>query len=186
MSVYVIGDPHGDGPVKIGTANDPWVRLKDIRTGGCVTPTSVTLQTVTVLYQYPGTRVLEAELHDHLRRWRLEGEWFDLSPTAAPDVVAGYLSSRNSVERAYKRGVGCACFVCDFEHRDDGRPEDRAELAEADANGNNAFFDIVHALTHARLKVDLCDSHVTLPASHCDIDRAVNLTQVLDRSKSLD
>lgn len=65
--LYVIGDR--DGPVKIGRAIDPKVRLGALQIGN---PWPLTL-----LYAKPKAGHLEPLLHSHFAANRIGGEWFD-------------------------------------------------------------------------------------------------------------
>lgn len=57
----------------------------------------------------------------------------------------------------------------------DQTPGQRAELWSPSPR----LLTAISAMTHARLGVDLADSHVDLLASHCDIDRAMSLLEAL-------
>ena len=59
------------GPVKIGIANDPIKRMRDLQTGN---PAVLHLRHVV-----PGDRDLEKELHHRFREARIRGEWFGLA-----------------------------------------------------------------------------------------------------------
>lgn len=67
--VYFI--QQGEGPVKIGRAKSPLLRLSQLQTGN---PTELALR-----YVVPGDQALERELHTRFREARIRGEWFGLS-----------------------------------------------------------------------------------------------------------
>lgn len=177
--VYVIGDPATDGPVKIGTTRQLTTRLASIRSGDVVTPKGVNLRAVEVLYTHPGGRPLERRLHVHYARWRLVGEWFDMDPEGAAQLVYSYLDDSSTVEAVAARGVDCSCHVCRFLHPHDGRPGDRPEFQ----NPSIELLAAVNSITYARLGVNLSDDHVGLPASHCDLDRALRLVEILESNR---
>jgi hypothetical protein len=56
------------GPIKIGTARDPWKRFQGLKTGS---PYKVKM-----LYFTPATLEDERENQYRYRKFRLEGEWF--------------------------------------------------------------------------------------------------------------
>ncbi len=177
--VYVIGDPTSNGPVKIGVTTDPPARLAAIRSGrGAIVPNNVRLAALQILAQHPGDRLLERDLHRHYANRRLVGEWFDLHPASAEEFVHAYRSDTSSAYATEARGTNCDCFVC-LGHPPEEAPGDRPELA----NPDHALIATISAITNARLGVCLADSWVGLPASHCDIDRAVRLIRVLDAEK---
>lgn len=74
--VYAIGD--GEDRVKIGWSADPIHRMAKLQTD-C--PTRATL-----LGLVPATKAQEAELHELLDPWRLNGEWFRLEGIVAAFV----------------------------------------------------------------------------------------------------
>ncbi len=53
---------------KIGRAKDPEKRLKQLQTGSPVK--------LKIVHVFKGLGNKEKMLHEELRRWRLEGEWF--------------------------------------------------------------------------------------------------------------
>lgn len=79
--VYVIGAT--GYPLKIGIATDPERRLGGIQTG-CAYPLSIQLA---LLCQHGCERKVEARCHAALHRHRLAGEWFDVEPSEAIEVV---------------------------------------------------------------------------------------------------
>jgi len=70
--VYVI--QHQLGPVKIGIAKDPESRMREIQVSS---PFTLKLRKTG---NPTDAREVEAYLHQHFRRYRLSGEWFDLPP----------------------------------------------------------------------------------------------------------
>lgn len=94
--VYLIGHPllaH----VKVGFANDPDQRLKDLQTGSSVK--------LDLLGYIDGDVELERDIHKKLEPWRLMGEWFALSSENAGIIkeifgidVHGYLRASCRVE----------------------------------------------------------------------------------------
>lgn len=81
--VYVIGPMQGQGAVKIGVALSPKKRLKALQTGH---PEALKLH-----YAYPvpvGTELkIERQCHEHFRASRIKGEWFQIDPKDAVDLV---------------------------------------------------------------------------------------------------
>jgi hypothetical protein len=59
------------GPIKIGISRNPWARLRTLQTAHFAP-----LRMLAAVKPYR-TAMLEAELHKHLHRLRLTGEWFD-------------------------------------------------------------------------------------------------------------
>lgn len=175
--IYVIGDPATAGPVKIGTTRSLPSRLAAIKSGrGAIVPGGVNRAALEILYDYPGDRRLELELHRHYAGSRMVGEWFDIPAENAHNVVLCYLADRAEVGAVIRRGIACGCYRCEFQHPPEQKPGQRPELADP----SRRLVAAVNAMTHARLGVDFADSHVALPASHCDIDRAVRLLETLD------
>lgn len=70
--VYAISN--GRGAVKIGWSSDPWRRLRELNTHDAAT--------CSLLGATPGTKEHEQEAHKLLSRWKIRGEWFDM--TARP------------------------------------------------------------------------------------------------------
>jgi hypothetical protein len=70
--VYVV-QAQGDSPIKVGTATDVRVRIKDLQTGN---PRPLRLRAV-----LPGSYDLEHVLHKELAGYRMVGEWFDDQPS---------------------------------------------------------------------------------------------------------
>lgn len=174
--VYVIGDPSSNGPVKLGTTTNLPVRLRTLRSGrGAIIPAQVNAAALEVLYDHPGDRRFEAGMHSLWAPFRLAGEWFALSPETAFDHVMIYLFGLGMSERLQDRGTTCSCFECTCEHPAEQHPGDRLELV----NPSRELLAAINAITHARLGVNLSDDHVGLAASHCDIDRATRLLEVL-------
>lgn len=172
--VYVIGDPSTDGPVKIGTTINLGYRLGRIRAGAVVTPAGVNLPAVQVLADHPGDGRLERRLHRYYAPFRLAGEWFDLPPESAAQLVASYAAETSTAEAIAAAGTACSCWTCQHDYPQGFEPRDRPEWAGA----SRLLVASIEAMTHARLGVAVADEHVPLPASHCDIDRAVRLLEV--------
>lgn len=61
-----------DGPIKIGTSNDPERRLAELQTGSG--------EPLRLLAVIPGDRSLERQIHSALRDHQGIGEWFKPSP----------------------------------------------------------------------------------------------------------
>lgn len=82
-SIYVAqsGD---DGPVKIGVSSDPVRRIKQLNTGSAV---KIVLIGFFVCGSWLIARILEATVHAALAAWRLNGEWFDVSPETARRTI---------------------------------------------------------------------------------------------------
>jgi hypothetical protein len=172
--VYVIGDPTTDGPVKIGTTINLPLRLDRIRAGAVKTPAGVNLAAVQVLADHPGGGRLERSLHRYYAAHRLVGEWFALFPSAAGRLMAEYVAETSTVEAITAQGTACTCWTCAHNYPPALAPRDRPELAGVD----RLLLVTIEAMTHARLGVNEADEHVPLPASHCDIDRAIRLLEV--------
>lgn len=173
--VYVIGDPTSDGPVKIGTTENLPARLAAIKTGrSTIAPAGVRRARLVILATHVGGRRLERDLHQHYASARTVGEWFDLPPQQAHEIIPAFLADRSMVETVIRRGTSCHCYRCTI-YPPSLAPGDRHEFADP----SWPLLCAIHAMTHARLGVDLADDHVSLPASHCDIDRAVRLLEVL-------
>lgn len=66
--VYVIGPE--DGPYKIGISGDVKRRIADLQTGAW--------SKLQLICSCDGTEALELELHHRFKKYRLQGEWFDL------------------------------------------------------------------------------------------------------------
>ena len=181
--VYVMGNPHSrKGPVKIGVTTDLVGRLAAIRSRrSAVTPAYVDVEGVDVLAQHPGDRHLERRIHRHYAAVRLVGEWFDLNPTDAENILVAFLADTCTVEAIERRGTNCTCYRCSYQHPPDLTPGRRPEW---DTYGYELVV-AVHSITHARLGVDLAEDHVSVRASHCDIDRAVSLLGALAYRKSV-
>lgn len=172
--VYVIGDPSTDGPVKIGTTVNLGFRLDRIRAGAVITPAGVDLSAVEILADHPGDGRLERRLHRYYAPFRLVGEWFDLPSSGATQLVAEYAAETSTAEALAAQGDMCSCWTCEHDYPRGSTVSDRPELAGA----SPLLLATIEAMTHARLGVALADEHVTLPASHCDIDRAIRLLEV--------
>ena len=73
--LYIIAG--NTAPSKVGIANNPEHRLKALQTG------NPTLLKIHLIIPCDNVRALERILHKKLGRYRLKGEWFDLSPEQA-------------------------------------------------------------------------------------------------------
>jgi hypothetical protein len=94
QGVYVIGAE--DHPIKIGIAKNIRHRLSGIQTG-CPVP----LQVYCFLAAPEGlAREVERACHDKLLNYRLSGEWFDVSPERAIEVVREHLDQYKARNRA--------------------------------------------------------------------------------------
>ena len=69
--VYVI-HAEGTNRIKIGVSEHPEHRLRELQTGS---PFSLLL-----IAKWPGSRQLEIKLHQTLSEYRIDGEWFLVSP----------------------------------------------------------------------------------------------------------
>jgi len=173
--VYVIGDPTSNGPVKIGATENLPARLAAIKTGrSAIVPAGVQRAQLAVLATHVGGRRLERDLHQHYASARTVGEWFDFPPQQAHELIPAFLADHSMVEAVIRRGASCHCYRCTI-YPPSLAPGNRDELADP----SWPLLCAIHAMTHARLGVDLADDHVSLPASHCDIDRATRLLEVL-------
>lgn len=72
-TIYLIGSWDRTKPVKIGIADDPELRVKQLQTG-CP-------YKLDILFKFPGTTTHEAYLHKMFRKQRTFGEWFVLDET---------------------------------------------------------------------------------------------------------
>lgn len=73
--VYFISDGHGH--IKIGKADDVFVRLRELQTGN---PYKLKVILSVVLKSMKDAYDLELELHKMFSEDRLEGEWFNEEP----------------------------------------------------------------------------------------------------------
>ncbi len=96
-----------DGPIKIGfTSDDPMRRLSQLQTGNAAT--------LKLLGSIKGTSAREKQFHSELSEWRLQGEWFEASPT----VVGAIQEAMASETPPPNRCIGdhhrhCSfCFRC--------------------------------------------------------------------------
>jgi hypothetical protein len=80
--VYVIKDDHNN--VKIGVTKNPPARLAQLRTGS-----SIKLDYAFLAPTSGDPYAIEQAAHAILDRYRLNGEWFDVSPELAISAVAG-------------------------------------------------------------------------------------------------
>lgn len=177
--VYVIGRRGTEGPVKIGTTTDLPARLMSLRSGkGAICPEDMPTVDLEVLHFHPGGRTLERELHERYAHSRIIGEWFNLKPADARAIIGRHIAEQDTCEAVQQRGTACHCHRCVYVYGPSRLPKDRTELA----NPDRRLLGAIHAMTHARLGVDRVDRWAFFPASHCDIDRAVDLLAVLDHA----
>lgn len=112
MTVYFIRA--GDGPVKIGVADDVESRLRELQTGNH--------QPLHVIRSVPGARAEERWFHFKFQNQHIHREWFDYHPTmltVEPPVIVptvstipwdvireltGHKTSEEAFKRARSRG----------------------------------------------------------------------------------
>lgn len=75
MAVYGIGTDHDPNLVKVGWAASPEDRLKQLQTGSP--------HKLHIAWQIDVPRYAETAAHRELSHFRLDGEWFGVSPSAA-------------------------------------------------------------------------------------------------------
>ena len=80
--LYIIGSDN-TSPIKLGIANNPKKRIKQLQTGNSE---KLSIHH-TLQLPYDNCRTFERILHYSLRRYRLKGEWFDMSPKEAFDYI---------------------------------------------------------------------------------------------------
>lgn len=89
--IYIIGPPEA-GFVKIGTSRQPGQRLSALqscarsRRSNTIMPRSIDPSVLMVLYQQPGGRPVEKELHAHFATSWVMGEWYALGSSAVARV----------------------------------------------------------------------------------------------------
>lgn len=81
MFLYVIGPL--SGPQKIGISKNPQSRLRSLQTGH---PSKLFLNH-SIEVPDDRVRLLERMIHQDLSHRRTNGEWFDLSPTEAEELL---------------------------------------------------------------------------------------------------
>jgi len=79
-----IGQVGDDGPVKIGISSDPERRIKELNTGSAV---KIVLRGFFICGSWLIARMLEASVHAALAAFRLNGEWFNVSPETARRTI---------------------------------------------------------------------------------------------------
>jgi hypothetical protein len=79
MYVYVISA--GDNRHKVGISKNPQGRLSELQTGHFETLRLVHTQAA------PDPRAVEQDVHTHLSRWRIRGEWFNCPENVAVGMV---------------------------------------------------------------------------------------------------
>ena len=97
-STYIYVAIRKDSAVKIGVSRDPVNRVRVIR---CGSNCKGYCPETTLVWQYPLATAteaynLEASLHNHFKDFRLEGEWFQISPDEVKTAVlylTGHLAS---------------------------------------------------------------------------------------------
>lgn len=91
--VYIISN--GQGQVKIGRSADPKKRLGQLQTGS---PFKLEiLWSHNCRYQFIADAI-EAMLHEHVRSYGLQGEWFDRAAiNALPDEIKKAIDRRSSI-----------------------------------------------------------------------------------------
>jgi hypothetical protein len=80
-----IGQAGDDGACKIGVSNDPVRRIKQLNTGSAV---KIVLRGFFICSSWPVARILEATVHAALVAYRMNGEWFNVSPETARRTIA--------------------------------------------------------------------------------------------------
>jgi hypothetical protein len=81
MAVYFI-QAGGDGPIKIGVAEDPRTRLRKLQCGN--------YETLYLIAQIPGSYEEEFSLHRRLESHRIRGEWFAPSEDVYRELADHY------------------------------------------------------------------------------------------------
>lgn len=76
---------HG-GPVKIGIANDPVARLRQLQTASAF---KLAISACVLLDNREMARAIEKSLHLDCSECAMSGEWFDMRPEAATAEIAG-------------------------------------------------------------------------------------------------
>jgi hypothetical protein len=66
--------------IKIGKADNPAIRYKQLLVGGVVAPDGVDFSQIQLLAVEPGGSEREGELHKKFAGLRVDGEWFSASP----------------------------------------------------------------------------------------------------------
>lgn len=100
--IYIVRPRGRDRPCKVGISQDPKKRLCEMQTGS-----PDPLELVAVIRPVMGPRGglfkdaknldaarVEADVHRHLRKWRVHGEWFDVDARAARIAVQNALLQR--------------------------------------------------------------------------------------------
>lgn len=86
--IYVISQGR-DGPVKIGYAERPEARLRNLQVGN---PNELRLVQTHLCSRRQVALEIESGLHDVLGNNRIQGEWFNLSAEDAGGYVQGYVA----------------------------------------------------------------------------------------------
>lgn len=82
--IYVIGSAHGVQGVKVGISNNVPRRLQQIQTGH---PDRLQVFFTKEIAARDKAALLEERAHTRMARWRLTGEWFDVTPEFAQRVL---------------------------------------------------------------------------------------------------
>lgn len=89
--VYFISD--GTGWIKIGLANNPLMRLKELQTGN---PHKLKIYGLIHFAKYDDARVCESELHEYFEDVQGVGEWFK------SESVKSFLDARMCNSKTYE------------------------------------------------------------------------------------
>lgn len=86
--LYIISEGPS-GPIKIGRSVNPWARAHDLQCGNS-RPIAVFLT-----WEMSRDEVVEAELmlHDELKKFRMESEWFDLTEEFIGDYMPDFFGA---------------------------------------------------------------------------------------------
>jgi hypothetical protein len=100
--IYLIGPEGGRGPFKIGISTRPENRAKQLQTAY---PRPVA---VYGSWQHANPRAVEAEAHNLLAPWHLNGEWFDVGQNRATAAILQAISHVDSDKRSEFMGYTLA------------------------------------------------------------------------------
>ena len=84
--IYIIG-PENNGPVKIGISKKPTSRLKQLQTAH---PEKLIIHN-TFEIEESRTKLLEQKIHKDLSYLRSKGEWFNIDPKEAIELVSFFV-----------------------------------------------------------------------------------------------
>jgi hypothetical protein len=93
-SVYVIGT--GDGPYKIGLAQNLYMRLSGIQTGN---PQELFVHWSYKLLRKAEARAIERAAHQTLKAKHIRGEWFDCTLQEAMDAIWQHIDCKTYISR---------------------------------------------------------------------------------------